>query len=123
MKRFAAAFALLLTTFTFVLPLHAAEGDGKKAGKKKKADAAAVAGDETFVGDLCVKPKGAGDGVVCGLISRQKGKEEIYLLKADGELAKQIAEMRQNGMRAKVTGALNEKTLTVHSIAQNVPKK
>lgn len=122
MKRLAAAFVLFATTFALALPLQAAD-DAKKAGKKKKDTEQAAAGNSTFVGDLCVKPKGAGDGVICGLIAREKGEEKIFLLKADGELAKQIAEMREKGMRAKVTGALNEKTLTVHKVEQNVPKR
>jgi hypothetical protein len=123
MKRMAAAFVLLFTALTLALPLHAADGDEKKPGKKKKDAEQPAGGGSTFVGDLCVKPKGAGDGVVCGLISKTKGEEQIYLLKADGEIAKQIANMREQGMRAKVTGTLNEKILTVQKIEQNVPKK
>jgi len=117
MKRIAAAVALLFAFSAAVLPVHAADKDEKNPKKKKKdAEAAPAAGDTSMVGDLCVKPKGAGDGVVCGLIARVKGKEEIYKLSADGDLAKQIAEFRSKGQRVKVTGAVGEGSIAVHKI-------
>lgn len=123
MKRMATAFVLLFTALTLALPLQAADGDEKKPGKKKKDAEQPAGGGATFTGDLCVKPKGAGDGVICGLISKTKGEENIYLLKADGDIAKQIADMREKGMKVKVSGSLNEKTLTVNKIEQYVSKK
>lgn len=114
MKRIAAAVALLFAFSAAVMPAHAADKDTKK--KKKETEAAPAAGDTTVVGDLCIKPKGSADSVVCGLISKGKGKEEILKLTADGELAKQIAEMRSKGVRVKVTGAVNDGTVAVHKI-------
>jgi len=117
MKRIAAAVALLFAFSAAGLPAYAADKDAKNPKKKKKdAEAAPVAGDTSLVGDLCIKPKGSGDGVVCGLISKSKGKEEILKLTAEGDLAKEIAEMRSKGMRVKVTGAVKEDTVAVHKI-------
>src|ERR1700759_4743843 len=103
MKRFAAAFTLLFA-LSAVMPLCAA--DTTTTNKKKKSDAAAPAtGDTTATGDLCVKPKGSADSVICGLISKGKAKEDILKLTGDADMSKQIADMRTKGVRVKVTGA------------------
>jgi hypothetical protein len=114
-------FAFAVACLLAVPPVNAADNTGKK--KKKEAAAAPAEGSATLTGALCVKPKDAGKDIVCGIISKSKGEEKVFLLKADGELGKQIAEMREKGMKAKVSGALNDKTLTVSKVEQSVSKK
>lgn len=124
MKRIAAAVALIFAVTSATPMVYAVDKEAKNPKKKKKeAEAAPAAGDTAMVGDLCVKPKGAGDGVVCGLISKTKGKEEIYKLSADGDLAKELNELRNKGQRVKVTGAVADGTITVHKVEAAAAKK